>query len=505
MITGWRRNGFAFACGVLATLTLPPFFFFPLLIPAFGGLYWLIDRALSPRRAFADGWWWGWGFSISGLYWFTIALLTDPEKFAWLIPFALFALTAVIAVYHGVACLLFKITRCRGIAGIFVFSVIWMLVEYARGHLFTGFPWNLAGYSFTCCDALLQLASLVGMYGLTWFAVFLGAVPIVWLDAAISRKKIWAVIGVSYGLLLGGALWGTNELRHETAYVPDVKLRLVQANIQQRQKWEPGYQMQGVKEYVRLTQSPGLENITHVIWPETAVPFALKNDSPLSRLLGAAMPKPALLITGSLRTEGSEKDWKLFNSIVAVDHQGRVAGSYDKNKLVPFGEFIPFRNFIPASWLMPVGAKDFSSGPGAATFHWQGLPPVEPLICYEVIFPEFVKASDTRPEWLLNLTNDAWFGNSSGPYQHMHMARARAVELGVPLVRVSNSGVTIVTDAFGRILSQIGLQEQGVLDTPLPKARADDTVYVRYGDFMLLALTLAGFVLTIGQRQSKNN
>lgn len=501
---GWKRNGLAFAFGVCATLTLPPFFLLPLLVPAFAGLYWLIAAAPSRRRAFADGWWWGWGFYISGLYWFCIALLTDPEKFAWLIPLALFVLTAVIALYNGIACWLWKCTRTRGIGGIFVFAVMWTAVEYARGHLFSGFPWNLAGYSFTAHDALMQMASLAGIYGLTWFAVFLGAVPATLFDTAIPRRRALIAVSASCAALIAGGAWGALQLRQETQYVPGVMLRLVQGNVAQHRKWDPEYQMQGLKEYMRLTQLPGIENVTHVIWPETAVPYALRQDATLPKLLGSAVPESSRLMTGILRVEGSEQDFSVFNSIVAFDHRGHIVGSYDKSKLVPFGEFVPLRFLLPDSWLTPVGAKDFSRGPGPETLSWPGLPPVSPLICYEVIFPEYVD-SRARPQWLLNLTNDAWFGVSSGPYQHFHMARFRAVEQGVPLVRVANTGITAIVDAYGRIISNLGLQESGIIDTGLPTARYWPTLYILYGYLVFPGLILIALILTISQRRRKNN
>lgn len=496
-----KQSALAFFLGICATLALPPFFLFPLLIPAFGGLYWLIHRAPAPRRAFVIGWWWGWGFYISGLYWFCIALLTDPEKFAWLIPFALFALTAVIALYSGIACWLWKRTKTGGLTGIFVFSVVWTLAEYARGHLFTGFPWNLAGYSFTVSDALMQPASLVGIYGLTWFAVFLGAVPVALREPEVPRRRAWAAIAVSYGLLALGGAWGAAQLKEDPAYAPDVRLRLVQAGIAQHQKWEPEFQMHGLKEYIRLTQAPGLEHVTHVIWPETAVPYALKENDALAHMLGSAVPESAHLITGILRIR--EKEGAIFNSIVAFNHRGGIVGGYDKARLVPFGEFVPFRFLLPESWLTPVGPRDFSRGSGPEKLSWPKLPPVSPLICYEAIFPEY--RGEARPQWLLNLTNDAWFGMSSGPYQHFHMARLRAVEQGVPMVRVANTGITAVVDSYGRIISALELGATGVIDSRLPLAKPQSTLYIAYGGFVLPWLTLMGILLTIRQRRRRND
>lgn len=530
ILMGWRRNGVCFLLGILATLTLPPFFLFPLLIPAFAGLFLLVAAAPTRRRAFLDGWWWGWGFYMSGLYWFCIALLTDAEKFAWLIPFALFGLTAVIAIYSGVACVIFKCTKTRGRAGIFVFSAIWMLVEFARGHLFTGFPWNLAGYSFVFSDASLQMASLVGAYGLTFFAVLLGASFALFFPPPLRGRAGWGVVpptqcveippsltlplkgggnlafitGV-WGIFVLGMLWGAWRLSQaEENYVDGVTLRIVQANISQPHKWDPKLQMKGLQAHAKLTQAPGLEKITHVIWPETAVPYALQPDSSLTRMLGNAIPEKTILITGALRTEKTER-MKIWNSMVALDHLGTIVGSYDKIKLVPFGEFLPFRALLPEAWTTPVGDTDFSNGTVPQTVYWPGLPPLVPLICYEVIFPGWLHQSEARPQLLLNLTNDAWFGMSTGPYQHFTMARMRAAEEGVPLVRAANTGISAVIDSYGRVLSKLELGSQGVLDSRLPRPQNTYTLYARYNTVLLSLLAALAGLLALWQRARRNN
>jgi len=505
-MTGWKRNALAFLLGILATLTLAPFFIFPLLVPAFTGLYLLINAAPNRKRMFWDGWWWGWGFYISGLYWFCIALLTDAEHFAWLIPFTLFGLTAVIAIYSGLACWIMSWIQVRGLTKIFVFSVIWTSVEYMRGHLFSGFPWNLPGYSFGFSDDSLQLASLVGVYGLTWFAVLLGS-----SFAALTEKRGALFIAVIWGLFALGVGWGAWRL-HEAEkipeserYVPGVSLRLVQANISQPHKWDPRLIREGLREQVRLTQAPELDKVTHIIWPETAVPYAIMAGSPLVRQLGASIPEGKILVTGGLRAQGEGDDLQIWNSLMAIDHGGNIVGSYDKSKLVPFGEFLPFRSLFPKAWLTPVGEKDFSRGTGTKTLEWPGLPPISPLICYEVIFPESVADLNHRPELLLNVTNDAWFGMSSGPYQHFEMSRMRAAEQGIPLVRVANTGITAIIDSYGRLVASLPLGTQGVLDGKIPKAQNAFTTYDLYNNIIIQSLLLAAMLLTLNQlRRHKN-
>ncbi len=464
---------------------------------------WLLDSAPTRKRMFWDGWWWGWGFYMTGLYWFCIALLTDPEKFGWLIPPCLFGLNAIIAIYPAIACLIMSYLRIRGLTKILVFTIVWTVVEYARGHLFTGFPWNLPGYAFGFSDASLQLASIAGAYGLTWFSVLLGTSPV-----ALGVKKKGAIYaGVLWAIFLLGTIWGggrlhqANALAEEQRYVPKVLLRLVQANIAQPNKWEPQLQMEGLRQHAELTRSPGLEKVTHVIWSETAVPFAINKGEPITKRLGDLLPENAVLITGSLRTQGEGENWDIWNSLNAINHNGDIVASYDKVHLVPFGEFLPLRNVLPKSWLTPVGEKDFAIGTEGALMNVPGLPPILPLICYEVIFPELpLPADGTRPQMLLSVTNDAWFGMSTGPHQHFEMARMRAVEQGVPMVRVGNTGISAVINSFGQVTDSMPLGQKGFIDAKLPVALADDTTCNKFNKIFLPFLIFFGVLLLLKQQ-----
>lgn len=494
-LTGWRRRTLAFALGICATLTLAPFYAFPLIIPAYGGLFLLVEATSTRRQAFLDGWWWGWGFFISGLYWFCIALLTDAEKFAWAIPFALFGLTGVIAIYPAVACALYRSVKVVGRATrLYLFALVWLVIEWVRGHILSGFPWNLAGYGFGFSEASLQLASVLGAYGLTFFTVLLGV--------SVAHRRMALLAWGAFAVALAWGQWrvqGAGEGEPTGAV-----LRVVQGNIAQHYKWDPQLQHQGLETYIALTQRPGLARITHVIWPETATPYALRSDTPLSHHLGEMLPEGKILITGALRIAQGQGDFEIFNSLVALDHNGAIIGSYDKHRLVPFGEFLPLRFLIPKGWKSPVGDKDFSRGEGVKTLDWQGLPPLSALICYEAIFPGLAAAAE-RPHWLLTVTNDAWFGTSTGPYQHFQMARMRAVEQGLPLVRAGNTGISAYIDEFGRIRDSLPLNMQGVMDFQLHKSQLYDTTYTRFGNIFLLVLICAGVFLGIRQAKSIKN
>ncbi|MEZ5690346.1 MAG: apolipoprotein N-acyltransferase [Rickettsiales bacterium] len=484
-LSGWRRNVLLFLLGVCATLTLAPFYIFPLIIPAYGGLFLLIRNSKKGKRAFADGWWWGWGFYISGLYWFCIALLTDPEKFAWAIPPTIFGLNAIIALYPAIACLLFfhlfiKNQEYRNnykivpVVDCFGFSLIWLLLEYARGHLFSGFPWNLAGYSFAFSDASMQAASIFGIYGLTFFTLLLAVTAAIIKNVKLPAAIIW-------GMFFCLTIWGYLRIDHTTveskAVETNTAIRLVQANIQQHHKWNKDLQKQHLDEHIKLTLSKGIENIDYVIWSETSIPFPIRSDSGLARYIGKYLPQHTKLMAGGLRIEQSGDDFNFYNSLIILNNKGSIIDIYDKHILVPFGEFLPFRSLIPKSWKLPVGDKDFSKGSGVRTIKLDKLPEFSPLICYESIFPDAAVDITNRPKWLLNITNDAWFGNSTGPYQHFQMARMRAVEHGVPMVRVANTGITAYVNRYGIVQKQIGLSDKGIVDININTSESYNTVY----------------------------
>lgn len=510
-LEGTPRNAIAFMFGVAATMTLPPFGVFILLLMAYGGLFALVSKAPTRRRAFADGWWWGWGYYLTGLYWFTIAMTTDMDAFGWMIPFALFGVTAFVALYPALACLCFYMLPQKGtIRRILIFSILWTVFEYARGHLLSGFPWNIPGNAFAFSDTGLQLAPIFGAYGLSFWAVLLGSSIAAIGDDRVSYDRSVGFVVLVWLAFVGGMSYGEHRLDladrvpEEERYVPDVMLRLVQPNVRQSNKWDPAHQMEVLQTLIQMTQSSGLSQVTHVIWPESAIPYVIRPGTPLMHVLGSALPEKGYLITGALRMDGDKKDWQIWNSLLMLNHEGTVLGTYDKVRLVPFGEFLPFRRWIPDALLTPVGDRDFSQGPGLVNLGWDGLPTVRPMICYEVIFPSWGRTLESRdsageskrPDWFLNVTNDAWFGKSTGPYQHFGMARMRAAEYGIPLVRVANTGISAVIDPYGRVESQLGLGQKGVLDVKLPKA-TENTPYRRYKDLFFNALIIIALILVV--------
>jgi apolipoprotein N-acyltransferase len=334
--------------------------------------------------------------------------------------------------------------------------------------------------------------------------VSLAAVVSACLPAVLAgSRRPWIIVAAALALPLtawaGGAL--RLGLTAEPGPTDGVGLRIVQSNIPQREKWAARYQERNLRLFLDLSLLDRPAWITHVIWPETAATF-LPGDSPsLRRILAAAVPPGGLLITGAPRRTGTGA--RLANAMVAIDGAGHIAARYDKHHLVPFGEYVPFADYLPIEKITP-GRSGFAPGPGPRTLRLRGLPPFSPLICYEVIFPGEVAPEDDRPAWLLNLTNDAWYGISAGPHQHLAQSRVRAVEEGVPLVRAAYTGISAVIDPFGRVLQRRALNEAGVIDTRLPKPLADAPPYARWRDLPFWTIMLlfgATILLTMRNNQ----
>ncbi len=499
-LEGRRRYGLAFLLGILAAAALPPVYALPLLWPAFIGLLWLLDGVASGRQAFALGWWFGLGYFLAGLYWIGISMLVDPLRFGWMISFAVGGLSAGMALYAGGALWLTRLSGARGLSRLLLLAASWVLCDWLRGHLLSGFPWNLIGYAWTLAPAPMQLAAAVGIHGLSLLTVIVAGLPSILAAPAgpepwVARRP-WLPLLVAAALvaaLCGGGAWRLANA--PDAMQPGIALRIVQPDIAESLKWQPERLRENLLATMKLSRGPGLERLSAVIWPEASVPYDLATEPELRRELGALVPEHGYLVTGTPRREAAESasgrpSYRYFNSLELIDHEGSIVAGFDKFHLVPYGEYVPLRSVLPIEKITP-GSIDFSAGPGPRTLTVPGLPPVSPLICYEVIFPDAVVQPEHRPDWLLNVTNDAWFGASSGPYQHFESARMRAVEQGLPLVRAANTGISGVIDPYGRVIARLGLDKRGAIDSGLPLPLASPTPYARFGDASLLVLLAA--------------
>ncbi len=495
-----RPNLGALLLGAIAASALPPVGAVPALL-AMACLLALLHDAAGPWPAFRRGWCFAFGWFVAGLYWIGIAFFTDAERFGPLAAPALFLLCGALALLPGAAAFALRLRRWRSPEAMAcAWALLWVLAEAIRGTYGLRFPWNPISLVWAVSPATLQPLAWIGTYGLGLVTVLLASLPATLLLRAGPdrwRGPVMAALGL--GLLVGGG-----ALRLALLVPPPdtgLRLRLVQGDIPQDLKWDPLKQAQWLRRHVELSERPAAAPLDLVIWPESAVPYPLERDPEVRSFVATAAPAGGYLLTGGDRVDIDSTPPTANDSIFALDRKGDILARYDKVNLVPFGEYLPFRSVLARFGLekLTAGTIDFVPGPPRRAMLLPGIPPFSPLVCYDAIFPGEALALGPRPDWILNVTNDAWFGRSSGPYQHLGMARMRSVEEGLPLVRAANNGISVVTDAMGRIRVRLGLDEMGVLDTDLPAALPGGTLYGAHGWLTVgaatLLLALAGVLL----------
>ncbi|MDX6749261.1 apolipoprotein N-acyltransferase [Geminicoccaceae bacterium 1502E] len=492
-----RPRLLALASGTAAALALPPLHVLPGLL----GLALLlasIDRARRSREVLAIGWCWGFGFFLAGLYWVGIAFFTDVERFGALAVPAVLLLAAACAVFPALVCWLTWRARLRSpLARTLFFAVAWTASEALRGPLGADFPWNPLAIVWAPFDAMLQPAAWIGGYGLSFLTVLLACLPAtLLLEGGQGRRQGVVLAGLLLALWLGAG--GTRLLLASPDGPPGPALRIVQGAIEQHHKWDPDKRAAWFRRHLELSAAPSPLPLQIVIWPESAVPYLLAREPAVRGHLAQVTPPGGMLLVGGDDYQMDAAPPLASNSLFAIDERGEIAGRYDKADLVPFGEYLPLRWLLGRLGLqnLTAGSIDFVPGPGRETLAPGDVPPFSPLICYEAIFPGSAIDPQQRPDWLLNITNDAWFGRSSGPYQHLAMARLRAVEEGLPLVRAANTGISVVTDALGRVVERLDLGRMGVIDTRLPPPLLQPTLFRSHG--ALLHGMLFGFAALCG-------
>jgi len=515
---GWRRALVAFSAGAVSVLALAPFDAWPVLFFTFPILVWLVDGAAGGRlgglpSAAIAGWWFGFGYFLAGLYWVGYAFLVDAKTFGWLLPFAVIALPAAMACYTGLGLALARMLWTRGPTRLIALAVALTAAEWLRGHLFSGFPWNVYGYALTGPLVLAQSAALIGIWGLTFIAVAVFASPAVFADDRIDSRRPWLPIALGIAILAALASYGAWRLgRTPTAFVDNVRLRIMQPNLQQDDKFNYSAKQRVMSHYLELSdrstgpQSTGVRDATHLIWPESAFPFLLTREPDALAQIAALIPEGTVLITGAVRAPElppGQKIERAYNSVYVIDHDGSILSVYDKVHLVPFGEYLPFQDFLEKLGLMQLTKLPggFIAGERRRPMPVPRAPRMLPFLCYEIIFPGETVPDNERPGWLLNLTNDGWFGISSGPYQHLQQARVRTIEQGLPLVRAANTGISAVIDPLGRIVKSLPLGAEGIMDASLPR-RIDATLYARTGDSGV-ALVIGAALIIIIRRRAK--
>jgi apolipoprotein N-acyltransferase len=513
---GWRRAWIALAAGAASALSQAPTNFWPILFLTFPLLVWLIDGAPARRWRGAwictvTGWCFGFGYFVVCFYWVGHAFLVDAETFGWLLPIAVTGLPAVLAIFTGIGFAGARLLWTRGAVRILAFAVALTATEWLRGHTLTGFPWNAFGYALISPLELAQAASLTGIWGLTFIALAVFASPATLTDDRSDTAHPWLPVLAALVVLAALALFGSLRLsRMPTSLVDGVELRIMQPNLQQDSKFNYSAKAQVMSQYIGLSSRAsdlrprGLRDVTHLIWPESAFPFYLNSEPDALAQIASMLPEGTVLITGADRTGGpppNAASTDTHTSIYIIDHHGSVLALYDKVHLVPFGEYLPFQSLLERLGLMQLTklAGGLVAGVRRQPMQVPRAPPAIPLLCYEVIFADEIDARGARPGWLLNLTNDGWFGISSGPYQHFAQARLRAIEQGLPLVRAANTGISAVVDPLGRIVASLPLGAEGLLDAPLPRAIAP-TPYARFGDGLAGLLVAVAFVIVVRRR-----
>ncbi|MGY3668502.1 apolipoprotein N-acyltransferase [Marinovum sp. KMM 9989] len=477
----WRRMLCAVLSGIALASGLAPLGWVGLAFPALIAIFALSQLNTTPRQAAFLGWLAGTGYFGAGLNWIVEPFFVEPEIYGWLAPFGLIGLAGGLALFWALA---FWLARRFG-GGALRLALALTLVELARGYVLTGFPWALVGYIWTDTD-FAHLAAVVGPYGLTALTFAMAALP-VFLWQRFEAHRAWPKAGKVFGLTvgLGGLLW-YGAVTIDARVAPDTAadapvLRLIQPNAPQDQKWDRDMIPVFFNRMVEFSAQGPRPDL--ILWPESAVPVLLEEAADTLAYISEELGGVPLLL-GIQRSEGRN----YYNSAVVVDETGTAGQVYDKFHLVPFGEYMPFPAFWERLGIAGLAARvdtGYSAGPGPQLLDL-GFATALPLICYEAVFPQYARHTP-RPDVMIQLTNDAWFGALTGPYQHLSQARMRAIESGLPMVRVANTGVSAVIDAKGRVLNALPLGEAGYLDVRLPAA-LPPTVYARTGDLPLLVL-----------------
>ncbi|TLP47196.1 apolipoprotein N-acyltransferase [Cohaesibacter sp. CAU 1516] len=524
LLAGWQRLGLAFAAGALASLGQAPLGWFPILWLSLPLLIWLMDSASLAKRgrsAFWSmarvGWMFGFGFFLLTFYWLGAAFLVEADKFAWAMPLAVLVLPAGLALFWAVACGLCSLVWSASPLRILWLALALSAVEWLRGFVLTGLPWGGFGMVLGSNDITMQTLSLVGPDGLTLIALLVFALPALWFsnrDAAAPR--LGRILSLLVGLLFVGQLgYGTYRLSltgKESALQPVA--RLVQPNIPQKEKWKFENRAWIFNKLLALTTIDGeetpLKSVNLVLWPESSLPFFLMEQPGALAAISQSLPEGVDLLTGALRREpgqdaGIGHGDSVYNSIYHLNADGTILDSYDKVHLVPFGEFLPKQTWLEAIGLEQLTAQKsgFKAGSKRSLLTIERWGNLLPVICYEAAFSSELLRYPDGADWILNVTNDAWFGATSGPWQHLQLARMRAVETGLPVIRVANTGISAIIDGRGQLIAQLSLEQEGILQAKLP-SKLTKTPYARLGSVVFLGIWVILFLTTVGIGRKPN-
>ncbi len=516
LVWGFKRALLAILAGAIGVLALPPFGFFAAMFVSFTLLVWLLDGvAASPDSglfgrlwpAFFTGWLFGFGYFVAGLWWLGHALLIDADEFAWALPLAILGLPAFLAIFYGVATVLARILWSDGMGRIAALAFSFGLLEWLRSFLFTGFPWNAIGYGAMPIPLMMQSAHLIGVLGVTVLAVFVFAAP------ALLGTRQGRLPGIGLAIVIAAAHVGYGYYALNLPDAPAASgkatpvVRIVQPSIDQQTKMDTDADRTAIfDKHLALSVQPpanGGKRPDIIVWPETAVPFILTDNRDALARIADQLEDDQVLITGAVRVEdmGPGVAPRYYNSIYVIDGRGQIIDASDKTHLVPFGEYVPFEHIL--DYLGIENVIELPGGFSAATKRRLLTMPdgikFYPLICYEIIFPNEMTPEIRQADAILNVTNDGWFGDTLGPYQHFLQARVRAVEQGLPLIRSANTGISAFVDPHGRVLSGIDYNQQGFIDTTLGSAPASGVDDKARKTYYWLIVGLVGLVAAVSR------
>ncbi len=500
----------AFMLGALSALAMAPFNIWVVLFLTFTSLYLILKQCKAPIHAGLTGWSFGFGYFCFGLYWIGNALLVEGNNFIWAWPLAVAGLPALLSFFPAI-CLFFwkKLYKQELELSTFVgFVCAFALSEYLRSMLFTGFPWNLFGYTWGNTPVMAQLVSISDIYMLTFLTILWASSFALFFTSKINSYKKISFFLLIATTILTCALYGKNRIEsYSLKTLPDKKIILIQPNIKQEEKWKPENLTPNFLQLINMTenqlQSADIKNDTEmfIIWPETALPLFFSEDigvkNRIRQTLEIGPKNKTFLITGAL-TKG-KNDGEFHNSLLVYNQKGEITNMYHKSHLVPFGEYMPLENVIDIAPI--VGFKGFQSGGGPKTLEITDTFKISPLICYEIIFPNnVINRNETTPDVIINITNDGWYGHSTGPYQHLMQSRFRAIEEAIPVIRVANTGISAVITPLGEVVRAIELETEETISATIPAKKKTNIIHKNSGILLILIIGIFSYFLQITKR-----
>ena len=490
-----KNHIIVFILGSFSALSMAPTNFWPAIFIGLSGLFYYTNKTVSPRKAFITGLLFSLGYFGFSLSWIGNALLVEDNPYWWAYPIAVSGLPVILSLFTGLALYIHKKLSSpeMSYATFISFCTAIFISEFARGHLFTGFPWNLYGYTWVNIPSITQIVALSDIYLLTLLTIFWATSPAFIIMVKSKQRYVTTVLVILS--ITTCAAYGVNRIKQYTSLQQGkIEIIVVQPNIKQSEKWKIENRANNFLSFIDMSKaqnnlSQNQNDAHYIIWPETAISQDLMNTPWVKEEIKQVLKsykKPAYIMTGALRYNKETKAY--YNSIITYDNNAEITQTYDKSHLVPFGEYMPLENIFDIAPI--VGFNGFKKGAGEIQWKTTENITITPLICYEAIFPK--PPLNNQSDMIINVTNDGWYGKSAGPYQHLVQTQFRAIEAGTPFVRSANTGISAIITPLGRIKTSIPLLQKGTITANLPKP-LDNSLRSNYTNlaiiFILITLT----------------